>query len=102
METTTYGLEFVAAKQCAEQVRELQETLKLMGIPIEESAWMLGDNSSVITSSTIPSTLKKCHQALSYHYVHTCIAHEFLKFCFLKSEQNVADTYTKFLPFVNF
>ena len=55
METTTYGSEFVATKQCAEQVRELQETLKLMEIPIEESAWMLGDNSLVITSSTIPS-----------------------------------------------
>ena len=103
VETTTYGSKFVAAKQCAEQVRELQETLKLMGIPIEESAWMLGDNSSVITSSTIPSSmLKKRHQALSYHYVHACVAHGFLKFCFLKSEQNVADTCIKFLPFVNF
>ena len=58
---------------------------------------MLGDNSSVITSSTIPSlALKKCHQALSYHYVHACVVHGFLKFCFLKSEQNVADTCTKF------
>ena len=74
-----------------------------MGIPIEESAWMLGDNSSVITLSTIPSSvLKKRHQALSYHYVCACVAHGFLKFCFLKSEQNVADTCTKFLPFVNF
>ena len=103
VETTTYGLEFVATKQCAEQVRELQETLKLMRIPIEESTWMLGDNSSVITSSTIlSSALKKCHQALSYHYVRACVVHRFLKFCFLKSEQNVADTCTKFLPFVNF
>ena len=100
METTTYGSEFVATKQCAKQVRELQETLKLIGIPIEESAWMLEDNNSVITSSTIPSlALKKCHQALSYYYVRACVAHGFLKFCFLKSEQNVADIYTKFLPF---
>ena len=97
MEATTYGLEFVVAKQCAEQVRELQETLKLIGIPIEESPWILGDNSSVITSSTIPSSmLKKYHQALSYHYVHACVVHGFLKFFFLKSEQHVADTCTKF------
>ena len=74
-----------------------------MGTLIEDSAWMLRDNSSVITSSTIPSSmLKKCHQALSYYYVCTCVVHGFLKFCFLKSEQNVADTCTKFLPFVNF
>ena len=38
VETTTYGSEFIATKQCAEQVRELQETLKFMGILIEESA----------------------------------------------------------------
>ena len=68
-----------------------------MGIPIEESAWMLGDNNSVITSSTIPSSaLKIYHQVLSYHYVDTCVAHGFLKFCFLKSEQTVVDTCTKF------
>ena len=103
VETTTYGLEFIATKQCAQQVRELQKTLKLMRISIEESAWILGDNSSVITSSTIPSSvLKKCHHALSYHYVHICVAHGFLKFCFLKSEQNMADTCTKFFIFCQF
>ena len=70
VKTTTYGSKFVAARQCTEQVRELQKTLKSMGIPIERTAWMLGDNQSVITLSTIPaSTLKKRHQALSYHYV---------------------------------
>ena len=30
VETTVYGSEFVAIKQCAEQIRELKETLKLM------------------------------------------------------------------------
>ena len=42
VETTTYGSEFVAARQCTEKVREPQETLKSMGIPIEKTAWMLG------------------------------------------------------------
>ena len=97
---TTYGSEFVAAKQCAEQVRELQETLRMMGIPIEKSVWMLGDNSLVITLSTIPSSLlKKRHQALSYHYVRCNIAHGLLNFCYVGSKNNVADTCTKVLPF---
>ena len=60
----------MATRQCTEQVRELQELLKSMGISIKKTAWMLGDNQSVITLSTIlASTLKKQHQALSYHYV---------------------------------
>ena len=81
----------------------LQETLKSMGMPIERLAWMLGDNSSVITSSTIPSSLlKKRHHSLSYHYVRSCVAHEFLKFCFVNSKQNVADACTKLLSFVDF
>ena len=103
VETTTYGSEFVAARQCSEQIRGLQETLKSMGIPIERSAWMLGDNSSVITSSTIPSSLlKKRHHSLSYHYVRSCVAHEFIKFCFVNSKQNVADACTKFYPLLIF
>ena len=103
METTTYGSEFVAAKQCAEQIRELQETLRMMGIPLEKLAWIIGDNSSVITSSTIPfSSLKKRHQALSYHYVRSNIAHGLLKFCYVGSKENVADTCTKFYPLMIF
>ena len=47
VETTTYGLEFVATKQCAEQVRELQETLKFIGILIEETAWKFSPNKVV-------------------------------------------------------
>ena len=75
----------------------------MMGIPLEKSAWMLGDNSSVITSSTIPSlSLKKRHKALSYYYVRSNIVYGLLKFCYVGSKENVEDTYTKFLPFNDF
>ena len=98
MECTTYGSEFVAAKQATE-IRDLQETLKLMGVPIQKSAWMLGDNSSVITSSTIPSSmLKKQHQSLSYHYVRCNVAHGLIKFCKIASKWNIADILTKCFP----
>ena len=103
MEAKTYGSDFVAAQQCSEQIQRLQESLKSVGIPIERLTWMLGDNSSVITSSTIPSSmLKKCYHSLSYYYVQSCVAHESIKFCFVNSKQNVADVCTKFLPFVDF
>ena len=74
-----------------------------MGIPIEKGAWMLGNSSSVITSSTIPSSmLKKRHHALSYHYVRSNVAHGLIKYCKVNTKVNVADVCTKFLPFHEF
>ena len=65
---------------------------------MEDKAWMLGDNQSVITPSTIPhSLLSKCHNTLAYHQVSAAVAGGYLKFCYIASKQNVADTLTKFL-----
>ena len=70
-------------------------TLRSMRIPLEESAWMLGNNSSAITSF---SQLGKCHCALVYHRVRSVVAHKAIKFCFVKSTENVGDPLTKILP----
>ena len=87
VETATYGSEFVAARTAAEQIMDLRCTLRAMGVPIEERAWMLGDNNSVITSSTIPySLLSKRHQFLAYHKVRSAIAGGYLNFCFIRSK----------------
>jgi uncharacterized small protein (DUF1192 family) len=100
VETATYGSEFVAARQATEQIIDLRFTLRSMGVPIEKSTWLLGDNKSVITSSTIPhSSLSKRHQALSYHRVRSAVAAGFLKFCHIDGKQNAADIMTKFLPY---
>ena len=100
VETATYGSEFVAARQATEQIIDLRYTLRSMGVPIEKASWLLGDNRSVITSSTIPhSSLSKRHQALAYHRVRSAVAGGFLKFCHIKGTQNTADIMTKFLPY---
>jgi hypothetical protein len=44
--------------QAAQQIIDLRYTLPMMGIPLNGPFWMLFDNASVITSSTIP------------HYIH--------------------------------
>ena len=78
---------------------DLRHTIRMMGIPLEGPAWMFGDNSSIITSSNIPSSkLNKRHQILSYHRVREAIASRILFFNFVKSENNMADALTKFLP----
>ena len=103
VETATYGSEFVAAKQATEQIMAMRLTLRYMGVPLEESAWMLGDNRSIITSSTIPhSQLTKRHNALAYHRVRAAVASGFLKFCWIDGKQNVADVLTKYLPYAVF
>ena len=68
METATYGSEFVAARIATDQIVDLRMTLRYLGVPVESSTYLFGDNESVITSSTIPhSSLSKRHNALAYH-----------------------------------
>ncbi len=100
METATYGSEFVAARIATEQIVDLRYTLMAMGVPIEECSWLIGDNRSVVTSSTIPhSKLNKRHNALSYHKVRSCVAAGFLKFVYAPGKFNLSDPLTKFLSY---
>ena len=65
VETATYGSEFVAAKTATEQIMDLRNTLRYLGVPILNMAHMFGDNKSVVMSSTIPqSILNKRHNML--------------------------------------
>ena len=43
-ESSTFGSEFTAMKQCCEYLRGLRYKLRMMGIPCEGPAYILGDN----------------------------------------------------------
>src|SRR5687768_11416230 len=65
VETATYGSEFVAARTCVEQIVDLRNTLRYLGVPIQERSYMFGDNESVVNLSTTPhAKLHKRHTAL--------------------------------------
>ena len=67
-ETATYGSEFVAAKTATEQIMDLTYTLKYLGVPINSTSYIFGDNRSVVTNATLPhSTLSKRHNILAFH-----------------------------------
>ena len=67
VETAPYGSDFAAARTATEQIMDLRNTLRNLGIPIMTKAYMFGDNKSVITSAIIPqSVLNKRHSMLSY------------------------------------
>ena len=96
VETATYGSEFVAAKTATDQIIALRTLLRDMGAPIDGPAWMLGDNESVVTSSTTPmSVLNKRHNALAYHRVRSNIAAETMYFSHISGKSNSADILTK-------
>ena len=75
VETATYGSEFVAARICVEQIIDLRNTLRYLGVPICKKSYMFGDNKSVVNSLLIPhAKLHKRHTALSFHCVHEAVA----------------------------
>ena len=61
-ESSMYGLELVAARIATKLIMELRYTLRILVVLLDRSALMLGDNMSVILSTTVPSSvLKKKH-----------------------------------------
>ena len=77
VETSSFGSEFTAMKQCAEYIRGLRYKLRMMGIPCELPAFVYGDNQSVLYNTTLPeSALKKKSQGIAYHFVREEIARD--------------------------
>ncbi len=48
VETSTYGSELVAGKQAVELIMEYRYSLRMMGVPLDGPALMLGENNSVV------------------------------------------------------
>ena len=96
VETATYGSEFVAAKTATEQIMDLRNTLRYLGVPIKNQPYMFGDNKSIITSSTIPqSILNKRHNVMAYHPVREAITAKIIEFYWCLSTQNRSDILNK-------
>ena len=96
VETATYSSEFVAARTATEQIIDLRNTLRYLGIPVHGPSYMFGDNKSVVTSSTIPhSVLSKRHNCLAYHRVREAIAADIVRFHHIEGTTNPADVLSK-------
>ena len=81
VETSTYGSEFVAAKTATEQIMDIRQTLRYLGVPITTKSFLFGDNRSVVTSATLPhSTLTKRYNILAFHRVRDAIAAKLMGF----------------------
>jgi hypothetical protein len=96
VETATYGSEFVAARTCVEQVMDLRNTLRYLGVPVRDKSYMFGDNQSVVNSSMqVHAKLHKRHNMLSFHRVREAIASGMVGFYFIPGTINPADILSK-------
>jgi hypothetical protein len=67
VEPSSFGSEFIAMKQCCESLRGLRYKLRMMGIPCEGPAYILGDNQSVLANTTIPDSTLESKYCLLFH-----------------------------------
>ncbi len=96
VETATYGSEFVAARTCVEQIIDIRNTLRYLGVPIRDKAYMSGDNQSVVNSATqVHAKLHKRHTMLSFHRVREAIASGMIAFLHIPGDMNPADILSK-------
>ena len=99
VETSSFGSEFIAMKQCTEYIRGLRYKLRMMGIPCQGHAYVYGDNQSVLYNTLIPeSTLKKKSQSIAYHFVREGCARNEWRTAYVNTHLNPADLLTKPLP----
>ena len=100
VETSSFGSEFVAMKQCCEYLRGLRHKLRMMGIPVNGPCYICGDNKSVLANTTEPgSTLKKKSQSIACHFVREGVARDEWRTSHVNTHDNEADLLTKLLPF---
>jgi hypothetical protein len=96
VETSTYGSELVASRIATELIHEIRYMLQSLGVALDGTALMLGDNMSVVLNTTVPSSvLKKKHNAIVCQRVRETISARIMRFAYIKSEENVSDVLTK-------
>jgi hypothetical protein len=96
VETSTYGSEMVAARIATDTIIEIRYILRMLGVPIDGPALLLGDNSSVVLNTSVPSSvLKKKHHACAYHRVREAIAGGIMHFVHIPGTTNYADVLSK-------
>ena len=96
IETSSFGSEFIAMKQCCEYIRGLRYKLRMMGIPCDFPAYIFGDNQSVLANTSRPhSVLKKKSSSIAFHYVREGVAKDEWRTTYINTHVNPADMFTK-------
>ena len=99
VESSSFGSEFIAMKQCCEYLCGLCYKLRMLGIPCDEPSLVYDNNQSVLANTTIlDSTLKKKSQSIAYHFMREGSARDEWRTMYVNTHGNEADLLTKPLP----
>lgn len=99
VETSTFGSEFVAMRVMRDMVIALRYKLRMFGVPLEGPAQVYCDNQGVVKNTSVPeSVLTKKHNAVNYHAVREAVAAGAMEVIKEDTETNLADLFTKVLP----
>ena len=95
-ETATYGSEFIACRTCLEQIIDIRNSFRYLGVEVYSKSYVFGDNAAQINSAKVPQAkLNKRHNILSFHFVRDMISKGFILLSHIPSEFNAADIMTK-------
>ena len=96
IETSSFGSEFIAMKQCCKYLRGLRFKLRMMGIVVDGPSFVYGDNKSVLINASVPeSALRKKSNSIAYNYVREGSASDEWRVAYVNTHHNVADLLTK-------
>ena len=77
-ETSSFGSEFIAMKQCCKYLKSLRLKLRMMGIPVINPCFFYGDNQSVLWNTSVPdSVLRNKTSSVAYNYVREGVSMDF-------------------------
>ena len=99
VETSAFSSEFIALKQCIEDIEHLRFKLRMFGIPIAEehpTTYIYCDNEGVVKNATrVDSTLNKKHSEVAYHFTRWNVTAKVCSLAWIETGMNIADAFTK-------
>ena len=99
METSAFSAEFVALKECIEDIEGIRFKLRMFGVPIHEensAMHIFADNQSMVkNASYVESTLNKKHSSVAYHFTRWNVAAKVCTVAWIETGRNIADAFTK-------
>ena len=66
VKTATYGADFMVARTATKQILEMRTTLRYLGVQVNGSMYLFGDNKTVVESCRYPR--HNCINGMSYYH----------------------------------